>query len=59
MRPIKQTAVISTHALIYFAPLSTSLVASGMLTLTHFSRDAFLFVSACMLVAYELSRQQR
>ncbi len=49
MRPIKQTAVISTHALIYFSPLSTSLVASGMLTLTHFSRDAFLFVSACML----------
>ena len=49
MRPIKQSAVISTHALIYFAPLSTSLVASGMLTLTHFSRDAFLFVSACML----------
>jgi peptidoglycan/LPS O-acetylase OafA/YrhL len=49
MRPIKQTAVISTHALIYFAPLSTSLVASGLLTLTHFSRDAFLFVSACML----------
>jgi peptidoglycan/LPS O-acetylase OafA/YrhL len=49
MRPIKQTAVISTHALIYFAPLSTSLLASGMLTLTHFSRDAFLFVSACML----------
>jgi peptidoglycan/LPS O-acetylase OafA/YrhL len=49
MRPIKQTAVISTHALIYFAPIATSLVASGMLTLTHFSRDAFLFVSACML----------
>lgn len=49
MRPIKQSAVISTHALIYFAPLSTSLWASGMLTLTHFSRDAFLFVSACML----------
>ncbi len=49
MRPIKQTAVISTHALIYFAPLATSLLASSMLTLTHFSRDAFLFVSACML----------
>jgi peptidoglycan/LPS O-acetylase OafA/YrhL len=49
MRPIKQTAVISTHALIYFSPLSTSLLASGLLTLTHFSRDAFLFVSACML----------
>jgi peptidoglycan/LPS O-acetylase OafA/YrhL len=49
MRPIKQSAVISTHALIYFSPLSTSLLASGMLTLTHFSRDAFFFVSACML----------
>ncbi len=49
MRPIKQSAVISTHALIYFSPLSVSLWASGMLTLTHFSRDAFLFVSACML----------
>ena len=49
MRPIKQTAVISTHALIFFSPLSTSLLAAGLLTLTHFSRDAFLFVSACML----------
>src|SRR5271163_410154 len=49
MRPIKQSAVISTHALIYFSPLSTSLLASGLLTLTHFSRDAFFFVSACML----------
>ncbi|MGA7835082.1 MAG: acyltransferase [Acidimicrobiales bacterium] len=49
MRPIKQTAVISTHALIYFAPIATSLLAASMLTLTHFSRDAFLFVSACML----------
>lgn len=58
MRPIKQTAVISTHALIFFAPLSTSLVASGMLTLTHFSRDAFLFVSACML-AYSYRDSER
>ncbi|MHB8378483.1 MAG: acyltransferase [Acidimicrobiales bacterium] len=49
MRPIKQTAVISTHALLFFSPLSTSLLASGLLTLTHFSRDAFFFVSACML----------
>ncbi|MCU1364305.1 MAG: hypothetical protein JWM55_2133 [Acidimicrobiaceae bacterium] len=49
MRPIKQSAVISTHALIYFSPLSTSLLASGLFTLTHFSRDAFFFVSACML----------
>src|SRR5580658_5891514 len=58
MRPIKQTAVISTHALIYFAPLSTSLLASGMLTLTHFSRDAFFFVSACML-AYSYRDSER
>ena len=29
MRPIKQSAVISTHALIYFSPLSTSLLAVG------------------------------
>ncbi|MFY9782857.1 MAG: acyltransferase [Acidimicrobiales bacterium] len=49
MRPIKQTAVISTHALIYFSPLATSFAAASMLTLTHFSRDAFLFVSAAML----------
>lgn len=49
MRPIKQTAVISTHALIYFSPLATSFAAASTLTLTHFSRDAFLFVSACML----------
>lgn len=49
MRPIKQSAVISTHALIYFSPLTTSLLAASLLTLTHFSRDAFLFVSACML----------
>jgi peptidoglycan/LPS O-acetylase OafA/YrhL len=49
MRPIKQTAVISTHGLIYFSPLATSFAAASLLTLTHFSRDAFLFVSACML----------
>lgn len=49
MRPIKQSAVISTHSLLFFSPLATSLWAQGMLTLTHFSRDAFLFVSACML----------
>lgn len=58
MRPIKQTAVISTHALIYFSPLSTSLAAGAFLTLTHFSRDAFLFVSACML-AYSYRQHDR
>ena len=56
MRPIKQAAVISTHALVYFSPLSTSLAAGALLTLTHFSRDAFLFVSACML-AYSYQNQ--
>jgi peptidoglycan/LPS O-acetylase OafA/YrhL len=58
MRPIKQTAVISTHALIYFSPLATSFAAASMLTLTHFSRDAFLFVSACML-AYSYRNSER
>ena len=56
MRPIKQAAVISTHALVFFSPLSTSLAAGALLTLTHFSRDAFLFVSACML-AYSYQNQ--
>lgn len=49
MRPIKQVAVISTHTLLFFAPVATSLVASSSLLLTHFSRYAFFFVSACML----------
>lgn len=49
MRPIKQAAVISTHALIFFAPIATSATVVGLIMLTRFSRDAFLFVSACML----------
>lgn len=49
MRPVKQAAVISTHALIFFAPLGTSTAVVGLIMLTRFSRDAFLFVSACML----------
>jgi len=48
MRPVKQAAVVSTHALVFFAPLTSSTVI-GLLMLTRFSRDAFLFVSACML----------
>ena len=48
MRPVKQAAVISTHALIYFAPAAGLLTIDG-LVITHFSREAFLFVSACML----------
>jgi peptidoglycan/LPS O-acetylase OafA/YrhL len=49
MRPVKQAAVVSTHALIFFAPLATSSTVVGLIMLTRFSRDAFLFVSACML----------
>jgi len=49
MRPVKQAAVISTHALIYFAPVGAGLLTIDGLVLTHFSREAFLFVSACML----------
>jgi peptidoglycan/LPS O-acetylase OafA/YrhL len=49
MRPVKQAAVISTHALIYFSPVSAGLLTIDGLVLTHFSREAFLFVSACML----------
>jgi peptidoglycan/LPS O-acetylase OafA/YrhL len=49
MRPIKQAAVISTHTLVFFAPLATSSAVVGLIMLTRFSRDAFLFVSACML----------
>jgi peptidoglycan/LPS O-acetylase OafA/YrhL len=49
MRPIKQAAVVSTHALIFFAPLASSVTVVGLIMLTRFSRDAFLFVSACML----------
>lgn len=49
MRPIKQAAVISTHALIFFSPVGAGLLTIDGLVLTHFSREAFLFVSACML----------
>ena len=47
MRPIKQAAVISTHAIIFLAP--AGLAQTNLLIFTHFSREAFLFVSASML----------
>ena len=47
MRPLKQFAVISTHALLFF--VAPSLTQQNLLIGTHFSREAFLFVSACML----------
>jgi peptidoglycan/LPS O-acetylase OafA/YrhL len=58
MRPVKQAAVISTHTLIFFAPIGASLSVTGLLMLTRFSREAFLFVSACML-AYSYKESKR
>jgi peptidoglycan/LPS O-acetylase OafA/YrhL len=49
MRPVKQAAVISTHAIIFLAPATAGLARANMLVFTHFSREAFLFVSSCML----------
>ena len=48
MRPIKQAGVVSTHSLLYFAP-GASLAVGGALMLLHVTREAFLFISACML----------
>jgi len=47
MRPVKQAGVISTHVLDVFAPQTAGQGAA--LTLLHVSREAFFFVSACML----------
>lgn len=49
-RPVKQTGVVCTHVMLYFAP-GWAWFASGMaLTLLHVSRNAFFFISSCMLV---------
>ncbi len=48
MRPIKQAGVVSTHTLLAFAP-AASLATGASLQLLHVTREAFLFVSACML----------
>lgn len=48
MRPVKQFGVVSTHTLLFFAP-GASLVVGGALMLLHVTREAFLFISACML----------
>jgi peptidoglycan/LPS O-acetylase OafA/YrhL len=49
MRPVKQAGVVSTHVLLFFAPASAAIASGAALTLLHVSRDAFFFVSACML----------
>jgi peptidoglycan/LPS O-acetylase OafA/YrhL len=49
MRPIKQAGVISTHAVLYFAPAAASVGSGAALLLLHVSREGFFFISACML----------
>jgi peptidoglycan/LPS O-acetylase OafA/YrhL len=49
MRPVKQVGVVSTHTLLFFAPLAAAVTAGAALQLLHVTREAFLFVSACML----------
>lgn len=48
MRPVKQAGVVSTHTMLAFAP-AASLALGASLMLLHVTREAFLFVSACML----------
>jgi hypothetical protein len=36
MRPVKQAAVVSTHTLIFFAPLATNTTVIGLIMLTGF-----------------------
>ena len=49
MRPIKQTGVISTHSVLYFAPAAAGVGSGAALLLLHVSREGFFFISACML----------
>lgn len=48
MRPVKQAGVVSTHTLLWFAPVA-AVSTGGALMLLHVTREAFLFISACML----------
>jgi len=49
MRPVKQFGVVSTHTLIAFAPVGTGIAVGAGLQLLHVTREAFLFISACMI----------
>ena len=49
MRPIKQAGVVSTHAIIYFAPAAAAVGSGAAQLLLHVSREGFFFISACML----------
>jgi peptidoglycan/LPS O-acetylase OafA/YrhL len=58
MRPVKQFGVVATHSIIFFAPAGSGVAAGALLMLTHVTREAFLFISACMLTYsyYDLKR---
>lgn len=57
MRPIAQLAVIATHALLFFAPLTSNFAVTVALSMTRFSRESFFFISAFVLtLAYGASR---
>jgi peptidoglycan/LPS O-acetylase OafA/YrhL len=60
MRPIKQAGVVSTHTIIAFTPSTATVYSNAALLLLHVSRDAFFFISACMLTYayYDLKRSQ-
>jgi hypothetical protein len=45
MRPVKQAGVISTHAILYFAPAAASAGSGAALLLLHVSREGFFFIS--------------
>jgi peptidoglycan/LPS O-acetylase OafA/YrhL len=49
MRPLKQAGVVSTHVLLFFAPHFADRSSNAALLLLHVSREAFFFISACML----------
>jgi peptidoglycan/LPS O-acetylase OafA/YrhL len=49
-RPVKQAAVVSTHVLLILAPGGTWFATGAALTLLHVARNAFFFISSCMLV---------
>lgn len=49
MRPLKQIGVVTTHCMLFFAP-AASAAAGGLVMVTHFTRFAFIFLSAAMLV---------
>jgi peptidoglycan/LPS O-acetylase OafA/YrhL len=60
MRPIKQAGVVTTHTIIAFTPWTATVYSNAALLLLHVSRDAFFFISSCMLTYayYDLKRSQ-